>query len=109
LFYEKSLKILKEEASDRTAKTEGFAEWYMDGIMADTAGMAGMEINRRIIGIAKVKDIAGIEDSERRKTAERICVLCAKEFILKRGEKYRKGKEYVDTMKKIALQFRQGD
>jgi 5-methylthioribose kinase len=101
LFYAKALKILKEEAKDKMAQTAGFAEWYMDSIMQDTAGMAGAEINRRIIGIAKVVDIAGIIDPKQRETAERICVLCAKEFILKRGEKYRKGSDYVDTIHEI--------
>jgi 5-methylthioribose kinase len=102
LFYQKSLRILKEESTDRMAKTKGFAEWFMDTVMADTAGMAGMEINRRIIGIAKVADIAGIQDPLKRERAEQICVLCAKEFIMGRGEKYRKGHEYVDTMKQTA-------
>jgi 5-methylthioribose kinase len=106
LFYKKSLKILKEEANDRMAQTPNYAEWYMDTIMADTAGMAGMEINRRIIGIAKVADIAGIQDQAKRKHAERICVLCAKHFILNRHKNYRKGHEYIDTIKAIASSLR---
>ena len=106
LFVQKSLKILENNTNDPMAKVEGFAEWYLDGILADTAGMAGMEINRRIVGVAKVVDIAGIKDVQKRKIAERICVLCAKQFILNRKNKYKKGREYVDTIHQIAAGFR---
>ena len=101
-FYEKALKILREETTDRMAQTPGFSEWYMSTVMSDTAGVAGLEINRRIVGSAKVRDIAGIEDPDARKLAERICVLCAKEFILKRNDKYQVGEDYIDTIRHVA-------
>ncbi|MCL2674880.1 MAG: S-methyl-5-thioribose kinase [Defluviitaleaceae bacterium] len=103
LFYSKALRILKDEATDRIAQTLGFAEWYMQDIMSDTAGMAGLELNRRVIGDAKVADIAGIKDRDARKKAERICVLCANELILGRNERFQSGKDYIATLHKIRL------
>ena len=85
LFREKALKILQKEAACPLARQPGFAEWYVGDILKDTAGVAGLELNRRIIGSAKVRDIAGIEDAAKRTLAERICVLAAKELIIKRG------------------------
>ena len=77
----------------------GFIDWYLEGILADTAGVAGLELNRRIAGSAKVKDIAGIEDTAERTWAERICVLTAKELILGREKKVIRGTDYVRAIK----------
>ncbi len=99
LFKQKAIKILKEEATDAMAKTDGFAEWYVSGLLKDSAGVVGCELNRRIIGTAKVKDIAGIEDESKRITAERICVLTAKECIKNRKQAYQNGADYINTLK----------
>lgn len=101
LFKEKALKILKEQSTDRMAQTEGFAEWYVADILADTAGVAGLECIRRIVGSAKVKDITGIEDPNQRAKAEKICVLSAKEFIMNRNHSYQCGSDYVKTFNKV--------
>jgi 5-methylthioribose kinase len=98
LFKKKATDILLNESTDRMAKTPGFADWYVSDILVDTAGVAGLELNRRIVGSAKVKDIAGIEDADQRMLAERICVLAAKEFILKRQDKYQEGIYYIRTL-----------
>jgi len=102
LFYQKSLKILEERATERMTQAHGFAQWYLENVLKDAAGMAGLEINRRVVGDAKVKDIAGIECNKQRKLAERICVLCAKQFVLNRNEKYQSGKDYITTIHEIA-------
>lgn len=102
LFRDKAIRILKDESTDRMALTPGFAEWYVSEILADTAGVAGLEMNRRIVGSAKVKDIAGISDPEHRKLAERICVLAAKEFIMNRHTSFREGKNYIQSIHKAA-------
>jgi len=103
LFYSKALRILKNEATDRMAQTPGFAEWYMQNVMSDSAGMAGLELNRRIIGDAKVADIAGIKDRDARKRAERICVLYANKLILGRNKRYQSGEEYLKTLREIRI------
>lgn len=98
LFKQKALNILKEETTDAMAKTDGFAELYISNILSDTAGVAGLELNRRVIGTAKVKDIAGIEDEGKRVLAERICVLSGKNFIKNRAKAYQKGTDYIKTV-----------
>lgn len=100
LFKEKAIAALKVKSTDRMAQTPGFAEWYVSDILADTAGVAGLEAIRRIVGSAKVKDIAGIDVAEERKRAERICVLAAKEFIMNRHTAYQSGQDYILTIKK---------
>ena len=39
------------------AKDPGFEQLYIDQILESTAGVTGLELTRRIIGLAKVKDI----------------------------------------------------
>lgn len=101
LFASKSLKLLKEQATDVMAQTDGFSEWFIDGILSDTAGVAGLELNRRIVGSAKVKDIDRIEDAAQKALAEKICVLAAKRFIMERTVAYRCGREYIETLRAV--------
>ncbi len=100
LFKEKAYNLLKENITDSLSKSEEYINYLIDDILADTAGVAGAEGNRRIIGAAKVKDIAGISDIEKRKYAERICILSAIDFIKNRNIKYKNGSDYVETIKK---------
>ena len=100
LFIQKTLHILETKISDPLYKTLGYAGWYINDILSDTAGVAGLEMNRRVIGIAKVKDIAGIQNSAQRVWAERVCVLAAKDFIMGRASDYRQGKDYVRALYK---------
>ncbi len=99
LFREKALAEFKANVTDRMAKTEGFAEWYVDGILVNTAATVGIELIRRIVGVAKVKDLTTIEDQEGRAKAEKICVTIAKDCVKHRTE-YGKGMCYVAALKK---------
>ncbi len=99
LFCKKAKTIIVERHKEPMADIDGFIDWYLEGILADTAGVAGLELNRRIAGSAKVKDIAGIEDTAERTWAERICVLTAKELILGREKKVIRGTDYVRAIK----------
>ena len=101
LIREKAIHIIEQESTERMAQTPGFAQWYVSDILSDTAGVAGLEMNRRIVGSAKVKDIAGISVAEQRALAERICVLAAKEFIVNR-DTYQEGIHYIRTIKEAA-------
>jgi 5-methylthioribose kinase len=97
LFKAKFMKAFREQASEAFAGTEGFAEWYLGSILEDTAGITGMEMNRRIVGSAKVKDITTIEDPDKRALAERIVMLAAKELILRRA-RFTSGSDYVRVL-----------
>ena len=85
LFREKSLRFFAEHTTDCMAKTPGFAECYLDSIIADSAGYAGTELLRRTVGMAQVKDITSIADEKKRLFAERINILCAKSLIMRRA------------------------
>ncbi|MEG1942623.1 MAG: S-methyl-5-thioribose kinase, partial [Angelakisella sp.] len=90
-----------EECTEIMAKTVGFSEWFIGDMLTDAAGVAGLELIRRIIGDAKVRDIEGIADVAERVRAERICVLAAKQFIKNRSSAYQDGMDYIDTVKKV--------
>nr|WP_315115117.1 S-methyl-5-thioribose kinase [uncultured Clostridium sp.] len=95
LFKEKFIKKYKEIVADVMAKEEYYMDWYLDSILSDTAGQAGLEIIRRVVGDSKVLDITSIGDIDKRIRAERILILSAKTFIKDR-EKFKTGKKYVE-------------
>ena len=97
-FVEKSLAILHADCTDPMYTTPGFAQWYVADILRDTAGYAGTELLRRVIGVAKVKDIEGIEDPQARVRAERICVYAAKALIMESAKRFSKGADYIALM-----------
>lgn len=90
-----------EHVVDYMAKTPGFKQWYLETILRDTAAVAGFELVRRIVGLANVKDITSIADTDKRIKAEKICILTAKDFILNR-ESFKTGKDFVNALKKAS-------
>lgn len=104
-FQDKFKKAFKKEVIDVMGQQEGFDDWYLGQILSDTAGVAGLEINRRVIGTAKVADITTITSKENRKIAERILILVGKDLIINRKD-YLSGRDYIDTMDKVISQFK---
>jgi 5-methylthioribose kinase len=104
LFKEKYLAVYDEKVIEPMAKTPGYKEYFLATILADTAGVAGLEMIRRTVGLAQVKDLTTIPDEKKRMRAERIVVLTAKECI-KNRENFPEGKLYVEYLKKIASEF----
>ena len=104
-FIAKFKKAYQEHVTDIMAKTEGFMDYYLGTVLADTAGIAGLESIRRIVGMANNKDITTIQDEEKRARAERIIVTLAKNYIMNRtqftsGAAYRKAiEEAIATFK----------
>jgi len=96
LFKSKFIVEFRKKATDVMAKTKGFAEYYLDSIIADTAAGTGTELIRRIVGMAQVKDVTTISDKKKRLRAERINILCAKDLIMNRN-KYRTGADFTDS------------
>lgn len=101
LFSSKFLKVWKENATELLTKQEGFDKWYLQTVIRDTAAVAGLELCRRTVGLAHVKDITIIEDEAARLRAERICVTTAKQYIKKR-ETYKTGADFLATLKEAA-------
>lgn len=99
MFSDKFINAWKKNVSEILAKEEGFVDWYLDTILRDTAAVTGLELNRRIVGLAHVKDITSIQDESARLRAERICLAAAKEYIMNRSS-YKKGNDFLETFKK---------
>ena len=99
LFKSKFIALYKDEVTDVLAQQEEFMYWYLGSILADTAGVAGLEILRRVVGDAKVVDITSIKDIQARVKAERILIKTAKAFILNRNH-FKNGSDYTDEFRK---------
>lgn len=100
LFKEKFVVTFDKNATEQVSRYEGFKEYYLDSILKDTAAVTGLELCRRIIGLASVKDITSIEDPDKRLEAEKICLLSGKKFILER-ETIKSGKDYVNIIQEF--------
>ena len=100
LFKEKYFRKFEEIVSDEMAKTAGFAEYYLAGILKDTAAVAGLEIIRRIVGVAKVKDITSIPDESIRAEYEKKLLSIAKQMILER-DTFCSGKDFRELICKV--------
>ncbi len=96
--------LFDENVLDRTAKSEGFKEYYLDSILRDTAAVAGLELCRRIIGLAHVKDITSITNAESRTLAEKICLSIGKTYILER-DSIKDGEDFAKVIRKFSQQF----
>jgi 5-methylthioribose kinase len=104
MFKEKWMKLWNERVTEVVAHYNGFADWYLGTILRDTAGVAGLELCRRIVGIAHVLDMTSIENEEERIRAERLCLSAAKRYIFER-EHITTGKEYLDILRWAASRF----
>ncbi|MDR7078577.1 5-methylthioribose kinase [Neobacillus niacini] len=102
LFTDKFNKAWDEKATEQVAGYDGFKEYYLDTILRDTAAVAGLELLRRVIGLAKVKDLTTIEDREARIRAEKICLAAGKTFILNR-ESIKTGADFIHVIQSAEL------
>ena len=101
LFVEKLSALYDKEVKDPMAKVKGFKEYYIKKILLQTAGVTGLELIRRIVGMAKVKDITVIEDEKKRLHAERSLLIIAKKLILN-PEAYNNGSDYISLVNNTA-------
>ena len=97
LFREKFLVCFKENATEPMAKVPGFAEMYLESVIADTASYCGTELIRRTVGMANVKDITTIVDVEARAHAERLNILAGKDYIL-HAKSFHTGEDFVNAV-----------
>ncbi|WP_312427204.1 S-methyl-5-thioribose kinase [Lacrimispora sp.] len=104
LFIEKYNKVFDEHVTETMAKVPGFKEWYLEGILSDTAGVAGLESIRRTVGMANVIDITTIPDEEKRARAEKTVITLAKNYIMNRRS-FRSGEDYLNAIKAAIDKF----
>lgn len=63
---------------------DGYKEYILKKIYADTLGFAGCELIRRTIGLAHVKDLDGITDNEKRILAKKKALALGEKLIINR-------------------------
>ena len=108
LFISKWRRLWDEKVTETVARYRGFAAWYLDGVLEDTAGVTGLELCRRIVGIAHVKDITSIAEPARRLRAERLCLSLAKRCIRERAS-LKTGRDYLELLKWAAGNYPRGE
>ncbi len=98
-FNQKFMAAWAANARDVFTREPGFDKWYLDTVLRDTAGVCGLELCRRTVGLAHVKDLTSITDAAARVRAERICLTAAKDYI-KQRESYRTGADFLAGLKR---------
>jgi 5-methylthioribose kinase len=73
---------------------------YMARLFHDAVGFAGVKMIRRIIGLAHVADLDGIEDLARRAEAERAALAFARRLVVDREQMDGIG-EFIDRLEAI--------
>ncbi|WP_221620904.1 S-methyl-5-thioribose kinase [Shouchella miscanthi] len=99
-FKKKFITAFQEKTTERVAHYEGFLEHYLQSVLEDAVAVVGLELCRRIIGIAKVVDITSIDDSQARSEAEIACLTLGKTFILNRSD-YQTGHGIVEAIRGV--------
>ncbi len=104
LFVSKWNAAWRERVTETVARYDGFAQWYLSGVLRDTAGVTGLELCRRTVGIAHVRDIVSIADRAQRTRAERFCLTVAKRCIFER-DAVRSADDYLGIMRAVAREY----
>ena len=104
MFRDKFVKAWDQHATEVLAREEGFREWYLGTVLRDTSAVTGLELCRRIVGLAHVKDITSIADESARLRAERTCLTAAQEYI-KQRDGFRTGVDFVLPFKRAMERF----
>lgn len=103
LFKEKFIILYNKNVRDEMAKNDGFINHYINKMIIDTTAYAGIEIIRRVVGMAKVADITSL-DKKSRKEAEQKLILIAKNFIIDR-HRYNNGETFIETIEYVIRKF----
>ncbi|WP_455715505.1 S-methyl-5-thioribose kinase [Anaerosporobacter sp.] len=84
LFRTKFLKLMDSYTREVMAKTPGFKEKYIEKIIQDTVGYAGIECIRRAVGLAKVEELSSLSDDKVRADIEKCLLEISIKMILER-------------------------
>jgi len=99
-FNDKFLALWESHGVDRMAnEAKGYKEYYMKKVLQDTVGYTGAKMVRRIVGLAHVVDIDGIEDAAIRNTAQRLALAIGTELIV-RNRSIETIEELIELVKK---------
>ncbi|MDD3536754.1 MAG: S-methyl-5-thioribose kinase [Eubacteriales bacterium] len=99
-FVSKSLQILRNQSKDFMMQSEEFFALYIRDILEDTAGYAGTELIRRIVGSSGVRDIKSIPDESGKARAEMICLKAGIHFIM-HPDRFTTGTAYTEYLRSL--------
>lgn len=94
--------ILLEDCKDPMFQSPDLIRWFVRDILKDTAGFAGTELLRRVVGTAKFNFIEAITDPDERIRTERLSILAGKALILGRETGFFRGQDYVAVLRSAA-------
>lgn len=100
-FKEKFTYAFYDQVTERVAEYPGFLEYYLEELLTDTAGVIGLELARRVIGLAPVEDLTSITNPTKRAAAEIACLKAAKVFILNRQDFFH-GEDFTRVISEYA-------
>ncbi|TFD99969.1 S-methyl-5-thioribose kinase [Jeotgalibacillus sp. R-1-5s-1] len=86
VFEQRYRELLKEHAVEERYKSDEYADFIVKKIWQDTLGFAGCKTIRRIIGLAHVEDIDGIEDEQERLRAQKRAIETGRHLIFNRQQ-----------------------
>ena len=99
-FNDKFLALWETHGVDRMAnEAKGYKEYYMKKVLQDTVGYTGAKMVRRIVGLAHVVDIDGIEDAAIRNSAQRLALAIGTKLIV-RNRSIETIEELIELVKK---------
>ena len=78
--------LWQKDSIDAYSETEGYVEHVLNKTFIDTLGFAGCELIRRTIGLALVKDLEGIDNTEKRIQLKKQALRIGEALILQRRE-----------------------
>ena len=104
VFKNKFNKLWNQKVTERVAKYNGFMEYYLENIIRDTSAVSGLELCRRTVGLAHVKDLTSIKDLDKRAIAEKTCVLLGKKLIMER-QYIKNGQDYIKIIRESEKQI----
>ena len=84
--FETGFRARLEGANSPTWAAPGFGEALLRSVLRDTAGYAGTETIRRVMGFAHVADLEGIKDEGARLGAERLALAAGRDLIVAAGD-----------------------
>ncbi len=86
VFASRFTELWKTESVESFKETEGYLEYVLEKVLTDATGFAGCELIRRTIGLAHVKDLDSIEDTEKRIRFKKQALQTGQALILKRQQ-----------------------
>lgn len=97
--FEEKSKIILQESKEPFAKYEKVLDNFLSNVLRESFAVSGLELLRRIIGLAKVADITTIQPLQKRIEIERLCLDLGKKCIL--NDDIRTIKKYLELLNKI--------